>query len=74
MSWFTPANHLDEKYYIFGQGGGQKIADEFETNLLGQIPLVAEVGVAADKGKSVFNISDKKVMEVFEKIVNNILS
>ncbi|MDD2280691.1 MAG: Mrp/NBP35 family ATP-binding protein, partial [Bacteroidales bacterium] len=28
MSWFTPVNHPDEKYYIFGNGGGERLAKE----------------------------------------------
>lgn len=73
MAWFTPKNHPDEKYYIFGKGGGEQLAKELKTTLLGQIPLVAEVGEAADKGLSVFNQSDKLVMNTFEKIVEQIL-
>ena len=68
MSWFTPGKHLDEKYFIFGKGGGQKIASEYNTELLGQVPLVMEVGEAAEHGKSVFNQSNKEVVTVFECI------
>lgn len=50
MSWFTPAELPNNKYYIFGEGGGQKIAQQFNTNLLGQIPLVAGIREGADKG------------------------
>lgn len=74
MSWFTPKQHPDEKYYIFGQGGGTKLADEFNTKLLGQIPLVAEVGEAADKGENIFNLNEKNVTEEFEKIVEKIIA
>ena len=68
MSWFTPEQHPDEKYYIFGKGGGHKMAIEFDTMLLGQIPLVLEVGEAAEKGLSVFNQTNRQVMDSFEKI------
>ncbi len=68
MSWFTPGKHSDEKYFIFGKGGGQKIASEYKTKLLGQVPLVMEVGEAAEHGKSVFNQSNKEVVSVFESI------
>ena len=68
MSWFTPEKHPDEKYFIFGKGGGQKIASEYDTVLLGQVPLVMEVGEAAEQGKSVFNQSNKVVVSVFESI------
>jgi ATP-binding protein involved in chromosome partitioning len=50
MSWFTPAELPQNRYYIFGEGGGQKIADDFNSTLLGQIPLVAGVREGGDKG------------------------
>jgi ATP-binding protein involved in chromosome partitioning len=74
FSWFTPVPHPDEKYYIFGTGGGQTLADEFNTRLLGQIPLVAEIGAAADQGRSVFNQSDTTVAEAFEHIAGELLA
>lgn len=42
MSWFSPAPHPDERYYLFGQGGGQRLADQYGVPLLAQIPLVME--------------------------------
>jgi len=73
MSWFTPKSHPDEKYFLFGQGGGAKLSAELNSKLLGQIPLVAEVGEAADKGLSVFNQENQTVVEAFEKIVLSIV-
>ena len=74
MSWFTPEKHPDEKYYIFGKGGGHKLAIEYDTFLLGQIPLVMEVGEAAEKGLSIFSQTNKLVVESFEKIAELITS
>lgn len=53
MSWFTPLAHADERYYIFGKGGGRALADEFGVELLGQIPLVQGIAEAADQGQPV---------------------
>jgi ATP-binding protein involved in chromosome partitioning len=50
MSWFTPAELPQNKYYIFGEGGGKKMAEQFNANLLGQIPLVAGIREGGDKG------------------------
>jgi len=74
MSWFIPEKHPEEKYYIFGKGGGHKLAIEFDTNLLGQIPLVREVGEAAEKGLTIFNQSNKIIIKTFEKIADTLLS
>ena len=50
MAWFTPAPHPEEKYFIFGQGGGSRLAEETGVELLAQIPLVADICVRADAG------------------------
>ncbi|MDE7159729.1 MAG: Mrp/NBP35 family ATP-binding protein [Muribaculaceae bacterium] len=50
MAWFTPAPHPDEKYYIFGEGGAARLAEELNVPLLAQIPLVADICSAADAG------------------------
>jgi ATP-binding protein involved in chromosome partitioning len=73
MSWFTPKPHPDEKYFIFGEGGGNRLAQELEVPLLGQIPLIAEVGEAADKGLSVYSQSDPIAVDAFDKIVESLI-
>jgi len=50
MAWFTPAPHPDEKYYIFGNGGAKRLADELNVKLLAQIPLVTDICSDADTG------------------------
>jgi ATP-binding protein involved in chromosome partitioning len=74
MSWFSPANHPDEVYYVFGKGGGLKLANELNTSLLGQIPLVMEVGESAEKGLPVFSQGNKSVIKAFEQIAETIIS
>jgi len=74
MSWFTPEKHPDEVYYIFGKGGGLKLAKEFDTIMLGQIPLVLELGEAAEKGLSAFSQKNKSVVTAFEQISEMIIS
>lgn len=51
MAWFTPVNHPDEKYFIFGNGGGKRLAEAIHTQLLAQIPLVAGICDAGDDGR-----------------------
>ena len=50
MSWFTPANHPTEQYYIFGRDGGKNLAEQLGVTLLGQIPLVAGICKGGDDG------------------------
>ncbi|RCR70472.1 Mrp/NBP35 family ATP-binding protein [Larkinella punicea] len=58
MAYFTPAELPDSKYYIFGKGGGQLLADKFDVPLLGQIPLVQSIREAGDDGKPVVTEND----------------
>lgn len=50
MAWFTPEPHPEERYYIFGNGGARKLAEELGVELLAEIPLVAAVGEHSDNG------------------------
>jgi ATP-binding protein involved in chromosome partitioning len=50
MSYFTPAELPDNKYYIFGKDGGKRLADEYEIPFLGQIPLVQSIREGGDTG------------------------
>jgi ATP-binding protein involved in chromosome partitioning len=51
MAWFTPAEHPDEKYYIFGKDGGERMARELGIELLGRIPLVQSIRESGDAGE-----------------------
>src|SRR5215510_3849507 len=50
MSYFTPAELPDNKYYIFGKEGGKRLADEYDIPFLGQIPLVQSIREGGDIG------------------------
>jgi ATP-binding protein involved in chromosome partitioning len=60
MSYFTPAELPDNKYYIFGREGGRKLAEEFEIPFLGEIPLVQSIREGGDLGIPVM-ISDDEI-------------
>lgn len=73
MSWFTPEKHPEEVYYLFGKGGGHRMAKEFDTMLLGQIPLVMEVGEAAENGLSIYSQKNTSVVTAFENIAEMLI-
>lgn len=50
MAWFTPEEHPEEKYYIFGRDGGARMAEELGIPLLGRIPLVQSIRENGDDG------------------------
>ena len=51
MAWFTPAEHPDEKYFLFGKGGGLRMAEKYQIPLLGQIPIVQSIREGGDCGE-----------------------
>ncbi len=53
MAWFTPEEHPDEKYYIFGREGGVRLAEKEGVKLLAQIPLVMGIRERSDDGNPV---------------------
>lgn len=53
MAWFTPAQHPDERYYLFGKEGVKNLAEEMQVPLLGQIPVVQDICDNGDQGTPV---------------------
>lgn len=51
MAWFTPEELPDNRYYIFGKGGGLKMAEKYGIPLLGQIPIVQSIREGGDSGE-----------------------
>ena len=50
MAYFTPEELPDNKYYLFGQGGGKQMAEEKKVPFLGEIPLVQSIRESGDSG------------------------
>jgi ATP-binding protein involved in chromosome partitioning len=72
MSWFT--GNDGERYPIFGEGGGEALAEELEVPLLGQVPLLAEVREGADRGQPVVVAAPGSEAEAaFDKIAEGII-
>ena len=73
MSWFTPAELPENKYYIFGKEGGKRLADELNIPLLGQIPLVQSIREGGDAGRPIAlddnNISSVAFHDLALKVV-----
>ena len=74
MSWFSPAELPDNKYYLFGKGGGEKLADLGKTILLGQIPLIKEVGEAGDQGDPVVKQDAHPARNYFLDLARNTIT
>lgn len=50
MAWFTPAEHPEEKYFLFGREGVKQLAETMQVPLLGQIPVVQSICENGDNG------------------------
>ncbi|PID87993.1 MAG: sodium:proton antiporter [Bacteroidia bacterium] len=73
MSWFTPAELPDHKYYIFGKEGVKKLAEESGVPLLAQIPLIQSIREGGDAGKpAVQNVKDSQVSQYFLDLAKNV--
>ena len=73
MAYFTPAELPDNKYYIFGQGGGKTLAKKSNSMLLGQIPLVQSIREGGDSGKpAILNKEDQVTYNAWMETARNV--
>jgi len=76
MAYFTPQELPDNKYYIFGQGGARRMAEQFDLPFLGEIPIVQSIREGGDNGLPAV-ISDEPVAKnafitLAKKVAQNI--
>jgi ATP-binding protein involved in chromosome partitioning len=76
MSYFTPAELPENKYYIFGQGGGKKLASTLEVPFLGEIPLIKGISDSGDAGMPIVLNEDSGMniafMEMARKVAQQV--
>ena len=72
MSYFTPAELPENKYYIFGQNGGQALAQQYGIPFLGEIPLVKSISDAGDGGRPVILEENDLMSAAFMQIVERV--
>lgn len=65
MSYFTPAELPDNKYYLFGKNGGKSLAEEFDIPFLGQIPIVQAIREGGDSGVPIMASDDELTKKAF---------
>ncbi len=74
MSYFTPAELPDNKYYIFGKDGAKNLAIDLDTKFLGEVPLVQSIRESGDFGSPVALQDGTELEEIFTNITKNVLS
>lgn len=72
MSYFTPAELPENKYYIFGKGGGRSLAEKFDVPFLGEIPLVQSISEAGDGGEPVILQEDNPMSVAFMNVAERV--
>tara|TARA_B100000497_G_scaffold107295_1_gene124761 strand:+ start:3218 stop:4306 length:1089 start_codon:yes stop_codon:yes gene_type:complete len=72
MSYFTPEDALDKKYYIFGKDGGKELAAAYDVPFLGEIPLKESVRAGGDQGNPAFIQGDEKLITAFKQIAEKV--
>jgi len=72
MSYFTPAELPENKYYIFGKGGGKSLAEKFDVPFLGEIPLVQSISEAGDGGEPVILQDDNPMSVAFMNVAERV--
>jgi len=73
MSYFTPAELPDSKYYIFGNAGAKNLAEDLEVPFLGEIPLIQSIREAGDSGRPAALQTATAIEEAFDQITKNVV-
>jgi ATP-binding protein involved in chromosome partitioning len=72
MAWFTPEELPGNRYYIFGKDGCEKLVQQFNVPLLGQVPLVQSIREGGDNGEPSV-LTKGPVSEAFKSIADNLV-
>lgn len=72
MSWFTPEELPQNKYYIFGKEGCKKLAEKMGIPLLGQIPIVQGIRESGDTGDPVALYPERPSGEAFHSLAQSL--
>lgn len=74
MAYFTPEELPENKYYIFGKEGAQKLAEEIEVPFLGEIPIVQSIREAGDVGRPAILQEDTPTAAAFKSMAKNVVT
>ncbi len=74
MSYFTPEELPENKYYIFGKDGAKDLAKDLKTTLLGEVPLVQSIRESGDFGHPVALQENSPLEQAFVQITKSMLT
>lgn len=73
MSYFTPAELPENRYYIFGKQGGRRLASEYDLPFLGEIPIVQSIREGGDQGIPVMMGDDAITQQAFVQFASQVV-
>lgn len=73
MSYFTPEELPNNKYYIFGKQGAKNLAEDLDVPFLGELPLVQSIREAGDAGRPAALQTATPLEESFEAITKRVV-
>lgn len=76
MSYFSPPDAPDKRYYIFGRNGGKRLAEMFDIPFLGELPITMSIREGGDEGKPGLLFGDEitknAILNVAQQVARNI--
>lgn len=73
MAYFTPSDMPEKKYYIFGEGGCRKYAEEKGFQMLAEIPMTERTARSGDEGKPAILGEPSPVTEAFRELAGKVM-
>jgi ATP-binding protein involved in chromosome partitioning len=72
MAWFTPEELPNNRYYLFGNGGAKRYAEEAGVDLLGQVPIIQSIMEGGENGSPAGGV-DARVEEYYSAIAEKVV-
>jgi ATP-binding protein involved in chromosome partitioning len=73
MAWFSPPDLPGRRYYIFGRGGGARLAEELGAPFLGEVPIDPRIAEGGDLGRPIVRFApDSEAAAAFRELAGNV--
>jgi ATP-binding protein involved in chromosome partitioning len=73
MAYFTPEELPDNKYYIFGEAGAKRLANDIDVPFLGEIPLVQSIRESGDVGRPAALQDSTVISKAFNELTKSVV-